>query len=154
MPKFRKLAFFSVFLEGWGLYTESLGEELGLYTDPFQKLGALQLEIFRAIRLVVDVSLHTGKMTREESVKYMMENAGSEEQDAIKETERYMAWPGQAVSYKIGQLKIFELKAKYQKSLGANFNIKNFHDAILLGGCMPLSVFETYMDKWANTQSK
>ncbi len=154
LPKIRKFASYSVFTEGWGLYAESLAEELGLYTDPYQKLGALKLEIFRAIRLVTDVGLHTGKMTREESVKYMMEKGGNEEQDSFKETERYMANPGQAVSYKTGQLKIKELKAKYQKNLGAKFNIKSFHDAILLGGSMPLSVFETYMNEWAKAQSK
>lgn len=154
LPKIRKFATYAVFSEGWGLYTESLGEELGLYTDPYQKLGALKLEIFRAMRLVVDVGLHTGRMTREESVKYLMEKGGNEEQDSFKETERYMANPGQALAYKTGELKIKELKVKYQKSLGTKFNIKSFHDAILLGGSMPLSVFETYMDEWAKQQSK
>ena len=154
VPKIRKYALYSVFSEGWGLYAESLGEELGLYTDPYQKLGALKKEIFRAIRLVTDVGLHTGKMTKEESVKYMMEKGGTEEKEAIRETERYMVDPGQAVSYKIGELKIKELKAKYQKSLGTKFNIKSFHDTILLGGSMPLTAFETYMDEWAKEQSK
>jgi uncharacterized protein (DUF885 family) len=152
LPKIRKFANYPVFSEGWGLYTESLGEELGLYTDPYQKLGALQLEIFRAARLVTDVGLHTGKMTREEAAKYMMEISGDNEQAAFKEIDRYMATPAQALSYKTGHLKIKELKARYQKSLGAKFNIKSFHDAILLGGSMPLTVFETYMDEWAATQ--
>lgn len=154
LPKIRKFAGYSVFSEGWALYTESLGEELGLYTDPYQKLAAYKSELFRAIRLVTDVGLHTGKMTREESIKYMMEKGGRAEQGSISETERYMATPGQAVSYKTGELKIKELKAKYEKSLGAKFNIKSFHDAILLGGSMPLIVFETYMDEWAKSQSK
>ena len=136
------------------LYTESLGEELGIYTDPYQKLAALKSELFRAIRLVTDVGLHTGKLTREESIKYMMEKGGRSEQGSISETERYMARAGQALSYKIGELKIKELKAKYQKSLGAKFDIKSFHDAILLGGSMPLSVFETYMDEWAKKLRK
>jgi uncharacterized protein (DUF885 family) len=154
LPKLRKFTTYSVFSEGWGLYTESLGEELGLYKDPYQKLGALKLEMLRAIRLVTDVGLHTGKMTREESIKYMLEKGGSTERGAISATERYMANPGQAVSYKIGQFKIIELKSKYKKSLGSKFNIKSFHDAILLGGSMPLTTFETYMDEWAITQNK
>ena len=154
LPKVRKFAGYSVFAEGWALYTESLGDELGLYTDPYQKLAAYKSELFRAIRLVTDVGLHTGIMTREESIKYMMEKGGRAEQGSISETERYMATAGQALSYKTGELKIKELKAKYQKSLGAKFNIKSFHDAILLGGSMPLTVFETYLDEWAKEQSK
>jgi uncharacterized protein (DUF885 family) len=154
MPKIRKFARYSVFSEGWALYTESLGEELGLYTDPYQKLAAYKSELFRAIRLVTDVALHMGKMTREEAIQYMMEKGGRAEQGSISETERYMASAGQALSYKTGELKIKELKVKYQKSLGAKFNIKNFHDAILLGGSMPLSVFETYMEEWAKAQRK
>ena len=153
-PKIRKFASYSVFSEGWALYTESLGEELGLYKDPYQKLAALKSELFRSIRLVTDVGLHTGKMTREESIKYMMEKGGRAEQGSISETERYMANPGQALSYKIGELKIKELKATYQKYLGAKFNIKNFHDALLLVGSVPLSILETYMAEWANEQRK
>lgn len=154
LPKLRKFSGYGVFSEGWALYTESLGDELGLYTDPYQKLASYKSELFRAIRLVTDVGLHTGKITREESIKYMMEKGGRAERGSISETERYMAMPGQALSYKIGELKIKELKAKYQKNLGTKFNIKSFHDAILLGGSMPLSVFETYMDEWAKDQIK
>lgn len=153
-PKIRKFAGYSVFSEGWALYTESLGEELGLYTDPYQKLAAYKSELFRAIRLVTDVGMHTGKMTREESIKYMMEKGGRAEQRSISETERYMGRAGQALSYKIGEMKIKELKGRYQQQLGEKFNIKSFHDAILLGGSMPLSVFETYMDEWAKKQRK
>ena len=153
-PKIRKFASYSVFSEGWALYTESLGEELGLYKDPYQKLAALKSELFRSIRLVTDVGLHTGKMTREESIKYMMEKGGRAEQGSISETERYMANPGQALSYKIGELKIKELKAKYQKELGPKFNIKNFHDALLLVGSVPLNILETYMAEWAENQRK
>ena len=153
-PKIRKFASYSVFSEGWALYTESLGEELGLYTDPYQKLAALKSELFRSIRLVTDVGLHTGKMTREESIKYMMEKGGRAEQGSISETERYIANPGQALSYKIGELKIKELKATYQKYLGAKFSIKKFHDALLLVGSVPLNILETYMAEWASEQSK
>ncbi len=154
LPKIRKFAAYSVFSEGWDLYAESLGEELGLYTDPYQKLAAYTSELFRAIRLVTDVGLHTDKLTREEAIKYMMEKGGRAEQGSISETERYMSFAGQALSYKTGELKIKELKARYQKSLGTKFNIKNFHDAVLLVGSVPLIVFETYMDDWAKQQDK
>ncbi|MBC7846305.1 MAG: DUF885 family protein [Flavobacterium sp.] len=116
--------------EGWALYAESLGETLGLYTDPNQKLAAYKSELFRAIRLVTDVGLHTGIMSREESIQYMMEKGGREQQASVSETERYMAIPGQALSYKTGELKIMELKAKYIKSLGNKFDIKKFHDVV------------------------
>ncbi len=154
LPKIRKFGGYSVTAEGWALYTESLGDELGLYTNPFQKLAAYKSELFRAIRMVVDVGLHTGKITRAESITYMMQKGGRAERGSISETERYMANPGQAVSYKTGQLKILELKSKYQKMLGVKFNIKSFHDAILLGGSIPLTTFETYMDEWAKSQSR
>jgi uncharacterized protein (DUF885 family) len=153
LPKIRQFASYSVFSEGWALYAESLGEELGLYTDPYQKLAAYKSELFRAIRLVTDVGLHTGIMTREESIQYMMEKGGREQNASISETERYMAIPGQALSYKTGELKISELKAKYIKNMGAKFEIKKFHDAILQVGSVPLSVFETYMDNWAIEQT-
>jgi uncharacterized protein (DUF885 family) len=154
LPKIRKFASYSVFSEGWALYAESLGDELGLYTDPYQKLAAYKSELFRSIRLVTDVGLHTGKITREESIQYMMEKGGREQQASVSETERYMARPGQALSYKTGELKIMELKAKYIKSMGTKFEIKKFHDAILQVGSVPLNVFETYMDEWATKQSK
>jgi uncharacterized protein (DUF885 family) len=152
LPKIRRFASYPAFSEGWALYTESLGDELGLYTDPYVKIEALKSEIFRAVRLVVDVSIHTGKMTREEAIKYMMEKAGRDEQGTVSEIERYMAYTGQALAYKTGELKIKQLRDRYKKSLGAKFSIKKFHDAVLLGASMPLSIFETYMDGWAATQ--
>lgn len=152
LPKFRRFAHISAFSEGWGLYAESLGELLGCYTDPYQKLGALGGEIHRAIRLVVDVGLHTGKMTREQAIKYMLDHEAIPEQTANLEIERYMAMPGQALSYKTGELKIKELRDKYQRQLGAKFRLRNFHDALLEGGSMPLDVFEKYMDEWERTQ--
>lgn len=149
LPKFRRFSYYPAFSEGWALYCESLGEQLGCYTDLYQKMGAYGNEIHRAIRLVVDVGIHTGKLTREEAIKYMMENEAVSEQNATAEIERYMAMPGQALAYKIGELKIKELRDKYKKELGAKFNLTAFHDAILQGGSMPLDVFETYMDEWA-----
>jgi uncharacterized protein (DUF885 family) len=149
LPKFRRFSGFGAFTEGWGLYSESLGEQLGCYTDPYQKMGYYGNEIHRAIRLVVDAGLHTGKMTREEAIKYMMENEAISERIATQEIERFMALPGQALSYKTGELKIIELRNKYQNELGDKFNLKDFHDIILKGGSMPLSILEIYLDEWA-----
>lgn len=148
-PEFRQKYWSGAFGEGWALYTESLGKELGLYTNSYHQLGALSAEIHRAIRLVVDAGLHTGKMTREEAIAYNMKHEPISEEIATSEIERYMANPSQALTYKIGQLKILELRDKYQKQLGNKFSIRDFHDAILKGGCMPLTVFEEYMNDWA-----
>ncbi|TGE15169.1 DUF885 domain-containing protein [Hymenobacter elongatus] len=168
LPKFRRFAWYGAMGEGWALYTESLGKELGLYTDPYQYMGALGDEIHRAIRLVVDVGMHTKNMTREQAIKYMMDNEAINEQGATAEIERYMAIPGQALSYKVGALKIRELREKYAKELGAgasgvlrekyprqngeHFNLSNFHDELLKDGVMPLSVLESKMDSWATQQ--
>ncbi|PZP51018.1 MAG: DUF885 domain-containing protein [Pseudopedobacter saltans] len=151
-PKFRQKYLNNAFAEGWALYTESLGKDLGVYTNPYHQLGALGAEMHRAIRLVVDAGLHTGKMTREDAIKYMLDHEPVSEQFATAEIERYMAIPGQALGYKIGQLKILELRDKYKKQLGEKFNIRDFHDQILKGGAMPLTVFENYMNDWANNQ--
>lgn len=152
LPVFRRYSMSTAFVEGWGLYAESLGDLLGCYTDPYQKLGAYGTEIHRAIRLVTDVALHTGKMTREEAIKYMMDHEAIAEATATLEIERYMAAPGQALSYKTGELKIKELRDRYKKQLGDHFSLKDFHDAILTGGAMPLDVFEKYMNAWAQKQ--
>ncbi|MCB2408831.1 DUF885 domain-containing protein [Hymenobacter lucidus] len=152
LPKFRRFGFYSAFSEGWALYTESLGKELGLYTDPYQRMGALNGEMHRAIRLVVDVGMHTKNMTREQAIKYMMDNRSIDEQAATAEIERYMAWPGQALAYKTGQMKIMELRAKYQKQLGPKFKLSAFHDQLLENAAMPLAIAEKSMDAWAATQ--
>ena len=150
LPKFRRFSGYGAYGEGWALYTESLGRELGLYTDPYQYMGALGDEIHRAIRLVVDVGMHMKGMTREEAIKYMMDNEAISEQGAVAEIERYMAIPGQALSYKIGALKIRELRDKYTQQLGDKFNLANFHDEFLKDGMMPLDIIERKMDAWAN----
>ena len=152
LPKFRRFVKFSAYTEGWALYTESLGKELGLYTNPYQYMGALGDEMHRAIRLVVDVAMHTKNMTREQAIQYMMENEAISEQGATAEIERYMAIPAQALSYKIGALKIAALRAKYKTSLGDKFKIAAFHDEVLKDGVMPLDVFERKMDAWAERQ--
>ena len=138
--------------EGWALYSESLGDELGLYTDPYQKMGNLGDEIHRAIRLVVEAGMHTKGWSREKAIAYMMGNEQLDEQGTVAEIERYMAIPGQALSYKIGALKIRELRHKYEQQLGAKFNIASFHDEVLKDGCMPLDVLEKKMDAWAEKQ--
>jgi uncharacterized protein (DUF885 family) len=152
LPKFRRFSWYGAYGEGWALYTESLGDELGLYTDPYQKMGNLGDEMHRAIRLVVDVALHTKGWSREKAIEYMMANEQIDEHGATAEIERYMAIPGQALSYKIGALKIRELRNKYQQQLGNKFNIAAFHDEVLKDGCMPLDVLEKKMDDWAIRQ--
>ena len=149
LPKFRRFLWYGAYGEGWALYCESLGKELGLYTDPYQYMGALGDEIHRAIRLVVDVGIHTKGMTREEAIKYMMDNEAISEEGAKAEIERYMAIPGQALSYKVGALKIRELREKYRQQLGDKFSLAAFHDEFLKNGCLPLDIIEKTMDEWA-----
>ena len=152
LPKFRRFIWYGAYGEGYALYCESLGKELGIYTDPYQYMGALGDEMHRAIRLVVDVAMHTGKMTREEAIKYMTANEPISEEGAVAEIERYMAYPAQALSYKTGALKIRELRGKYSDQLGNKFKLSNFHDQFLKDGCMPLDIIEKKMDAWAKTQ--
>jgi uncharacterized protein (DUF885 family) len=154
LPKFRRFGGNNAYVEGWALYCESLGKELGLYADPYQYMGALGDEMHRAIRLVVDVAIHTKGMTREEAIKYMLENEAASEQYATMEIERYMAIPSQALGYKIGSIKIQELRRKYENELGSNFKLSSFHDNILKDGAMPLEVLEKKMDEWAKKQKK
>lgn len=149
LPQFRRFAWYGAYGEGWALYCESLGKELGLYTDPYQYMGALGDEMHRAIRLVVDVAMHTGKMTREEAIQYMTQNEPIDEAGATAEIERYMAIPAQALSYKIGALKIRELRDGYSQRLGNSFRLADFHDQYLKDGNMPLEIVEKKMDRWA-----
>ncbi|MBG8555296.1 DUF885 domain-containing protein [Hymenobacter guriensis] len=152
LPKFRRFAWYGAMGEGWALYTESLGKELGLYTDPYQRMGALGDEMLRAVRLVVDTGMHAGTMTREQAIQYMLDNLALSEEEDVSAIERYMAIPGQALSYKIGQLKIRELRTRYEKQLGSKFSLSSFHDELLKDGVMPLAVLERKMDAWAKTQ--
>jgi uncharacterized protein (DUF885 family) len=152
LPEFRRFGGNNAYVEGWALYTESLGKDLGLYKDPYQYMGALGDEMHRAIRLVVDVGLHTKNLSREEAIQYMMDNEAISEQGATAEIERYMAIPAQALGYKIGALKIRELRSKYESLLGTKFSLANFHDQVLKYGAMPLDVLEKMMDEWAGSQ--
>jgi uncharacterized protein (DUF885 family) len=152
LPSFRRHGSYSAYQEAWGLYSESLGKELGLYTDPYQRMAALGDEIFRAIRLVVDPSLHVKGWTREKAIDYMLENAPLSEQFVTAEIERYMAMPGQALAYKVGELKLQELRKRYVKQLGGAFNLAAFHEEVLKDGAMPLDILERKMDEWARRQ--
>jgi len=152
LPKFRQFAGYGAMTEGWALYCESLGKELGLYKDPYQYIGALSDEMLRAVRLVVDTGLHTGQMTREQAIAYMLDNTPDNKENDTAAIERYMAIPGQALAYKIGQLKIQELRARYTKQLGDKFKLSDFHDELLKDGVMPLDVLEQKMDAWAAKQ--
>jgi uncharacterized protein (DUF885 family) len=148
LPSFRKTIWFTAYGEGWALYTESLGKELGLYQDPYQYFGMLSAEMLRAVRLVVDTGMHTKGWTREKAIQYSLDNEAEPLQSIIAEIERYMAIPGQAVSYKIGQLKIRELRSKAEKQMGQQFDIKEFHNQVLETGCVPLQVLEDKIDLW------
>lgn len=148
LPEFRKTLWYSAYGEGWALYCESLGKELGLYTDPYQYFGMLGMEMHRAIRLVVDPGIHALGWTREKAIQYSLDHEAEGEASIISEIERYMANPGQALSYKIGQLKILDLRAKAEKALGDKFDIKQFHNEVLETGCIPLALLEAKIDKW------
>jgi uncharacterized protein (DUF885 family) len=148
LPQFRKTLWYSAYGEGWALYTESLGTELGLYTDPYQLFGMLGAEMHRAVRLVVDTGIHTKGWSREKAIAYCLDNEAESEAGITSEIERYMANPGQALSYKIGQLKIRELRAKATEALGDKFDIREFHKEVLETGCIPLALLEEKIDKW------
>ena len=148
LPEFRKNLWYSAYGEGWALYTESLGEELGLYVDPYQHFGMLSMEMHRALRLVLDVGLHLKGWTREEAIQYSLDNEAEPEYSIISEIERYMAAPGQALSYKIGQLKISELRDRAENQLGDEFDIREFHNRVLAPGCIPLALLENSIDAW------
>jgi uncharacterized protein (DUF885 family) len=148
LPKFRRFGGETAFAEGWGLYSESLGKELGVYRDPMMYFGALEADLWRAIRLVADTGLHAKGWSREQVLAYMYENSATEATRAQSETERFMAIPGQALAYKIGQLKIRELRTRAENTLGSKFNIRQFHNEILRDGALPLDVLENKMDAW------
>ncbi|MCC7231383.1 MAG: DUF885 domain-containing protein [Bacteroidia bacterium] len=152
LPSFRRYIWYGAFGEGWALYTESLGTALGLYKNPYQHFAALSEEMHRAIRLVVDVGIHLKGWTRDQAIQFSLDNEGESKEAITAEIERYMAIPGQALSYKIGQMKILELRAKAEKALGKKFNMAKFHDAILENGCLPLSVLEDQVNQWIESQ--
>ena len=152
VPKFMRFGWFGAYGEGWAHYCETLGPEFGLYTDPYQKMGYLSDQMLRAVRLVVDTGIHTGTMNREEAIQYFLSNISYDEASATAEIERYMAMPGQALGYKIGSLKIRELRDRFTKDLGSKFSLAKFHDEVLNQGCLPLDVLDRKMENWSKKQ--
>ena len=152
VPEFRKHVGYSAFVEGWALYSESLGGELGLYKDPYSRFGQLSYEMWRAVRLVVDTGMHGMGWSREQAIQFFKDNTGKTDQDITVEVDRYIVWPGQALAYKIGQLKIRELRTRAERQLGGKFNVRRFHDAVLENGALPLSALEPQVKGWLTAQ--
>ncbi len=148
LPRFRRFDFYVAYTEGWALYCESIGRELGLFTDPYQYYGRLNDEMLRAMRLVVDTGLHAKGWSREQAIRYMVEHSTLAESDAVAEVERYIAFPGQALGYKIGQLRISAMRAKAQAALGTKFDVRAFHSVVLRDGSLPIEVLEAKVDRW------
>ena len=153
MPKFRRNAGYTAYVEGWALYSESLGEELGLYQDPYSKFGQLTYDMWRAVRLVVDTGMHAKGWTRDQAINFFKDNAAKTEADIINEIDRYIAWPGQALAYKIGQLRIQAIRRQAEERLGSRFNLRAFHDRLLGTGAVPLDMMEAQMQDWIEEQS-
>ena len=152
MPDFRRYGGFTAFVEGWGLYSESLGYDLGLYKDPYSEFGQLTYEMWRAVRLVVDTGIHYKGWTRQQAIDFFKDNAAKTELDIINEIDRYIGWPGQALAYKIGQLKIKTIRERAELALGNEFDVRTFHDELLGGGALPLDILEQRMDAWLEQQ--
>lgn len=153
MPEFRKQLGYTAFVEGWALYAETLGPEMGFYGDPYSKFGYLSAQMWRAVRLVVDTGIHSEGWSRDQAIKYFEENTGQPHLNSVVEVDRYIVWPGQALGYKIGQLKIQELRHESEQKLGAKFDIRKFHDAVLDQGALPLDILGKQVDAWIATQN-
>jgi uncharacterized protein (DUF885 family) len=153
-PEFRKHVGYSAFVEGWALYCEGLGEELGMYKNPYSKFGQLSYEMWRAVRLVVDTGMHAQGWTRDQAIQFFKDNTGKTDQDITVEVDRYIVWPGQALAYKLGQLKIHELRMQAEMRQGAKFNVRAFHDAVLENGALPLNLLNAHMESWMEVTPK
>ena len=152
LPNFMRFGGNTAYVEGWALYAETLWDELGMETDPYQRFGGLNDEMLRAMRLVVDSGIHAKGWTRDQSIKYMLDNSSMGKTDATSEVERYIAMPGQALAYKIGQLKLLELRARAEKALGSKFDLKQFHAQVLMTGSLPMNILEAKIDRWIASQ--
>ena len=148
LPRFRRFNGYVSYSEGWALYAESLGKELGVFTDPYQWYGRLSDEMLRAMRLVVDTGLHAKGWSREQAIRYMMDNSSMAESDVVAEVERYIVWPGQALGYKLGQLRITALRAQAEAELGERFDVREFHGQVLRDGALPLDVLSAKIGRW------
>jgi uncharacterized protein (DUF885 family) len=148
LPPFRQQSYYTAYVEGWALYSERLGREVGFFQDPYNFYGHLQDEMLRAIRLVADTGFHYKRWTRQQVVDFFHEHSAIAEVEVQSETDRYIAIPGQALGYKIGQLKFLELRAKAQKELGSKFDVRTFHDEVLGAGALPMDVLEQRVDQW------
>jgi uncharacterized protein (DUF885 family) len=153
-PMFRRTAYFVAYSEGWGLYAERLGYDMGLYDDPYDRMGQLAYDMWRAVRLVVDTGMHDQGWSRDRAIQYFLDNSPKTRQDVVNEIDRYIDWPGQALAYKIGQLKISELREKASRELGAKFDVRAYNDAVLETGSVPLDVLERHIDAWIAAQKK
>jgi prolyl oligopeptidase len=154
LPTFRRFTSFTAYVEGWGLYSEGLGTELGLYQDPYSKFGQLTYEMWRAARLVVDTGMHSMQWTRQQAIDFFTENTAKTDHDIANEIDRYISWPGQALAYKIGELKIRELRQRATRELGDDFDIREFHDVVLRQGAVPLDVLGEIVVAWLAGKKK
>jgi uncharacterized protein (DUF885 family) len=154
LPDFRRNAGYTAYVEGWGLYAESLGGEMGFYTDPYSKFGQLTYQMWRACRLVVDTGMHALGWSRERAIDFMKENTAKTENDIVVEIDRYIVWPGQALAYKLGELKIRALRAQAKQELGPRFDVRTFHNAVLDDGPLPLDVLERRITDWIAEQKR
>ncbi|MBC8024701.1 MAG: DUF885 domain-containing protein, partial [Steroidobacteraceae bacterium] len=152
LPRFRRFNGYTSYVEGWALYAESIGKELGVFSDPYQWYGRLSDEMLRAMRLVVDTGLHARGWTRERAIQYMLDNSSMAESDVTAEVERYMVIPGQALGYKLGQIHISALRAKAERELGRAFDVREFHSQVLRDGALPMDVLATKIDRWIDAK--